>query len=271
MSHEPDPNGASGAGAAPAGGNTATSSSSSSGGVVHQGGGTQSGGTQSGGTTGSGTQPPPDPLALHQSCAGTASGGVLDSIEATVRWINAQPKPLTLACFLQSLQKPLKLNATYSIVSAQPSMGTRSPRLFIFFDGLILSVVPEGTGSSLLELGQLDGETRTVKAEIQFPVTQTLAPEAPFERVLYMQAFATVCGGCHGSEARYESIAYAKAYVSKAIRPEPSYAVPLSTLQRELAVCDDTLEFDRCEMLRALQQGGPISQDFPPGMSTSFF
>ena len=54
------------------------------------------------------------------------------SIAETVTLINALPKPLTLPCFLESLARPLEMSATFSVVSAQPAVGHRSPRVFLF-------------------------------------------------------------------------------------------------------------------------------------------
>ena len=80
------------------------------------------------------------------------------TIADVVALINAMPKPVTLPCFLAALARPLELYATRSVISAQPAVGRRSPRTFLFLDGLTLSVVPEGVGTRLLEMGELRDE-----------------------------------------------------------------------------------------------------------------
>jgi hypothetical protein len=52
----------------------------------------------------------PEDLSLCLSPPGVQISG----IESMVDWINAMPKPLTLACFIASLPRPLTYNATWS-------------------------------------------------------------------------------------------------------------------------------------------------------------
>ena len=78
--------------------------------------------------------------------------------DASPTWstlVNALPSPVTLPCFLQALARPLKMHAAVSLISAQPSVGARSPRIFLFFDGLRVSIVPAGAGAPLLEMGEI--------------------------------------------------------------------------------------------------------------------
>ena len=56
------------------------------------------------------------------------------TIEQAILLINSLPKPASVLCFIQALQKPLKIAGTYSNQSAQPA--TDSPRFFIFQDDL---------------------------------------------------------------------------------------------------------------------------------------
>src|SRR5687767_916415 len=91
------------------------------------------------------------------------------TIAEAIALVNALPPPVTLACFLQSLDRPLYAYATYSVISLQPAVGARSPRIFLFdgkSGGLVMSIVPEGMGSHALEFGQFVDETRTIKGEI---------------------------------------------------------------------------------------------------------
>ena len=189
------------------------------------------------------------------------------SIAAVVALVNALPHPVTLPCFLESLDRPLLLDAARGSISLQPGVGTRSPRLFLFVGPLIMSVVPEGRGSELLELGeQLEGNL-SIKAELSFPIVAALAPERPFEEVRL--GGGTTCGVCHPAEARAESIAYAEAYSSTAFRPRTGSRVSAAALADERERCDATAEPTRCAFLRALFDHGEVrANPFPATFPT---
>ena len=178
--------------------------------------------------------------------------------------LNTLPKPITLDCALTSLPRPLVLNATRSILSAQPAVGQRSPRVFVLYDKLILSVALAGMGQHLLEFGERRPEARTVKAEIEFPVTSELTHAAPFEQVMFQEG-QTSCAFCHASELRDESIDFTDAFVSIAYRPTERQAqVTIAELAAELGQCDPGAEPERCAMLESLfSRGMPLEQDFP--------
>ena len=174
--------------------------------------------------------------------------------------INALPSPVTLPCFLQALARPLKMHASVSLISAQPSAGARSPRIFLFFDGMRMSIVPAGAGAPLLELGEIREESRSLKAEILFPVTTPLDAATPYQRILFTPT-VTRCGFCHPVETPDPDITFATAFTSVALRPLDSYAVTIDSLANELAICDPSAEPDRCAMLQALfDQGPPVEQ-----------
>jgi hypothetical protein len=182
--------------------------------------------------------------------------------------INALPSPVTLPCFLQALARPLKMHASVSLISAQPSAGARSPRIFLFFDGMRMSIVPAGAGAPLLELGEIREESRSLKAEILFPVTTPLDAATPYQRILYTPT-VTRCGFCHPVETPDPDIPFATAFTSVALRPLDSYTVTIDSLANELAICDPTAEPDRCAMLQALfDQGPPVEQPFPADLPT---
>ncbi len=182
--------------------------------------------------------------------------------------IDALPSPVTLPCFLEALARPLKMHATVSLISAQPSAGARSPRIFLFSGGMRMSVVPAGAGAPLLELGEIREESRSLKAEILFPVTTPLDPVTPYERILFTPD-VTRCGFCHPVETPDPDITFATAFTSVALRPLDSYAVSIDSLANELAICDPTAEPDRCAMLQALfDQGPPVEQPFPADLPT---
>jgi len=186
------------------------------------------------------------------------------SVQDVLDLVNALPKPVSLPCFLESLQRPLRVHATRSTISAQPAVGRRSPRIFMFFDGLVLSVVPAGMGSPLLELGEVRTELRTLKAELEFPVKDSLPHEAPFERILYRDA-QTTCAFCHAAEVQDERTDFTQAFVSQALRPAlQSDRVSVAELATEVSQCDASAEPERCALLESLYgQGTPIDSEFP--------
>ena len=182
--------------------------------------------------------------------------------------VNALPSPVTLPCFVQALARPLQIHASVSTVSAQPSVGTRSPRIFTFWEGLRASIVLAGAGAPLLELGEIRPESRSLKAEILFPVTTPLDPMTPYERILFAPG-VTRCGFCHPAEDPDPDVTFATAFTSVALRPLDSYAVSIASLAHELAICDSEAEPDRCALLQALfDQATPVEQPFPANLPT---
>ena len=179
------------------------------------------------------------------------------------------PKPIELPCFVQHLAGPLAVDATMSSLSLQPAMGRRSPRLFILLDPLIASIVPQGVGRDLLEMSERRGETRSLKAEIVFPVTTELEHAAPFEHVLFGRD-VTSCAFCHGSEAPAADISFTTAFESEAFRPLPSNRVGIDELRAELAACDASAEPYRCSLLSALFEREAVTARELPESFTIF-
>lgn len=178
------------------------------------------------------------------------------TIDEVVARIEALPHPVSIPCVLASLPRPLTLVATNSVFSVQPAKGDDNPRLFILEDGLVLSVVPTGDGSELLELSEFVSPTQTLKAEIEFPVDGPISAELPYEHEFYEGL--TSCGVCHRDE--YESPDRPGAYVSVALRPAPDTLVPVSSLGPLLDGCDWEQEPARCELLSGLLDFGPVEQ-----------
>jgi hypothetical protein len=190
------------------------------------------------------------------------------NIEQTRLLVNALPKPLSLPCFVESLARPLRLFASRSLLSAQPATGVRSPRLFLFVGANVMTIVPEGDGAHLLELGEQRPDFRSLKAEIAFPVTAELPPDAPFSRAMFNDQ-VTGCAFCHAFEEQDPSIDYARAFVSEALRPLDGERVAIESVRAEHARCDATREPERCALLRALFAWGPTEeQPFPAEMPT---
>jgi len=212
---------------------------------------------------------PPPPTGRSPTAGCRAPAGVSNSphtIEETVTLINALPKPLSLPCFLESLARPLEISATNSLFSAQPARGPRSPRIFLFEDPNVMSVVPEGDGAPLLEFGEQRPDFRSLKAEITFPVETPLQASAPFANVIFSPPLTT-CGGCHAGEQQESVISGVPTFVSSALRPRPQELVSAASLEHELQVCDRAVEPQRCAMLDALMGWGPVTdRAFPPQM-----
>jgi hypothetical protein len=203
-------------------------------------------------------------------CSAPAGLAAPNSVGQVVDWINALPKPLSLACFLETLERPLAVYASESFFSAQPAVGRRSPRMFLFVPPLVMSVTPAGQGSPLLEFGEERANNTSLKAEIPFPVTAELEPSAPYDHVLVDGIFTT-CSGCHGEEEEDPTIPFARAFISRAIRPSPDERVSLEEVLLEERRCDARAEPGRCAMLTAIfGQGDVQDAEFPETLQTFY-
>jgi hypothetical protein len=190
------------------------------------------------------------------------------TIGETVTLINALPKPLSLPCFLESLARPLQINAANSLFSAQPAQGLRSPRIFVFQDPNVMSIVPAGEGAALLEFGEQRPEFRSLKAELVFPISVQLEPGAPFDHLRSPASSFTTCAGCHAGELQESEIAGVRTFVSLALRPRPADLVSVQSLNHELEICDRASEPQRCAMLDALLGWGVVTdRTFPIEMA----
>ena len=165
------------------------------------------------------------------------------TVDDVIARINALPMPVTAPCFTASLPRPLAIVATTSRFSAQPAGGPEDPRIFIFTAGSLLSVVTDGQGRNLLEVGELMTTSRTLKAEIVFPVTAPITREAAYAHLDYVPA-ATSCGLCHTGEEAHP--AHRLARVSIAFRPPARTLVSLERVRGFAAACDQSVQRDRC-------------------------
>lgn len=184
--------------------------------------------------------------------------GELSSIADTIVRLNALEAPADGPCFVATLPRPVAVVATIGATSAQPAAGASSPRLFLLLPKLVVSVVPAGEGSKLLELGEWVTSTRTLKGEVSLPVTAPLAPDAAFRRV-FVGPGGSVCATCHRNEAAHPSIA--DAFVSAAFKPALGTFVTVAELRTLHDVCtrdDDPSE--RCAMFHALFDFGEVRQ-----------
>jgi hypothetical protein len=193
--------------------------------------------------------------------------GSPESIEDAVELINALPKPVSVACFVQALDRPLKIYATNSVFSRQPAVGDRSPRIFIFSDQLLISIATDGAGSSLVEFGQLTSDQTSLKGELQLPVTQNLTGTEAFERIRLQNG--TSCAACHSGETLSNLVTATEAFESRAIKPSPATQVDLTQLKEEYSDCNSSREPIRCSLLKAVFGFGAVQfQDFPDSMRT---
>lgn len=211
-------------------------------------------------------------LAAAARCTpGAGASGSPTNVEEVVVLINTLPRPVTIACFVESLDRPLYVFATNSVASLQPSAGPSDPRVFIFKWPLIISVTSGGHGATLLEASVVQpGNRRSLKAELRFPVFDTVPQGLAYSRI--REGSGTACAlFCHGSEERDQRIAFAEAFISRAIRPSLSSEVSIATLQRLRSECPPQTHRERCDLLQALLgHGEVIRRAFPEEMSEGF-
>jgi hypothetical protein len=210
-----------------------------------------------------------NPLGRARCTAPPGTTGSPRTIEEAVTLLNALPKPTSVACFVESLDRPFTAYATSSPFSAQPALSAHSPRVFIKLERLWLSVVIDGDSSYLIEFSYLLDELHSIKGELKAPLNEALAASAPYDRV--RSGEGTVCGICHYGEERVASVTFTAAYASIPFRPRPDSRVALDVLAAEARACDWKAEPHRCEMLSALFDNGVVPEEsFPVTMPTFF-
>lgn len=191
------------------------------------------------------------------------------TIEEAVTLINSLPKPVSVACFVAALDRPIKANLTSNSNSAQPAVGTRSPRIFIVIDKLNISVVPEGIGQDYVEFSYMVSETMSVKAELEFPIIENVTPQTPYSRIRYNKG--TACAVCHGIEARFADVTFTEAFYSLAFQPQKNTRVGLETFRGEVAKCNPAVEPKRCALISAFFSQGPVQNYEFPAVMPYFF
>lgn len=190
------------------------------------------------------------------------------TINETVDLINALPKPLKINCFLRSLRRPLRVNMTLSKLSAQPAVGNNSPRVFIFIDNLVLSIVPEGPGKDLLELSEMYSDSKSLKSELIFPINENITYQTGYDRILSPESGGTTCGSCHNYESEDTTINEVNGFTSTALKPQTVFTI--SQFYTEVYSCEGQANInERCEIILGLgDQGDLIEAAFPENTPT---
>ena len=212
-----------------------------------------------GGAGGMGEVTEPPPVVRARCATPERVSGAPTSIPEAITHLNLLPRPTSVACFLQSLKRPLELYMTSSPGSLQPSPGARSPRTFIVNGPLIMTIVPDGRARDTLELGFRTSPDRSIKTEVPFPLTEEVSAATIFEHV--QQGSGTVCGGCHVGEIHTDYEAFpGGVFESNIIIPNSVYEVDLEAFRAEEPICDPQVESARCGILTALFGYGEVLQ-----------
>jgi hypothetical protein len=208
-----------------------------------------------------------DQVLGRDECVPAALKVSFATIPDVISHINKLPLPLTIPCLIDSLPKPLRINATNSALSVQPAAGSYNPRIFIFVDNIILTFVPVGKGSETVEFSELRSDTSSVKGEISFPVTEILAEDSAYKQIMRKDGYdGTTCVGCHMGEDKVSD----QVFETRALKPFVRQDVPLPYLEELKNTCV-TVGRLRCDIFDALFKGkAPLPIDFPDDMPTLF-
>ncbi len=211
-----------------------------------------------------------NPVNTSGQCIAPEGMGSPQTIQATVELLNTLPGPVTVACFVQALDRPLVVSATTGVVSAQPAGGPNNPRFFIDTGGLLLSVVPDGRGRDLLEIGEEYGAGQTLKGEFLMPLDLPVLADSPYDHLRHNDHL-TVCGLCHRDERLAPEIGHPNAYVSVKFRPLLGEVLPLERVRLMHESCDAEDEPERCAIFSALfDHGEVVPHTFSESLSTIF-
>ncbi len=191
------------------------------------------------------------------------------TIFEALTFIDSLPRPVTVPCVVEALERPMSVIGSTSPFSAQPAAGDEAPRIFAVYETLVLSFVPDGDGSHVLEFAEERPNARSVKAELKMPVDAELVFAEAFEHL--EMGTGSVCGSCHKNEQPAWDIDYANAFESQALRPTPNDVVDLYSIYDQAEACDPETTPDRCEIYDALFYRGEIEDgDFPRPLPTIF-
>jgi len=182
------------------------------------------------------------------------------TIAEAVALANGLPFPVSAECFVEALDRPLRVEAVNSQESLQRAPGARSPRVFIWSaESLVISVVLDGPERDLVEFGHFVAPDRTIKAELDFPLVAPVAMATALERVRNPEhPRITRCFVCHDREEDEPGVPGGRS--SLALRPRASTLVDLAALRAEHDRCDRDREPARCRWLAALFTHGPVER-----------
>ncbi|MEM6990353.1 MAG: hypothetical protein AAF721_07650 [Myxococcota bacterium] len=206
--------------------------------------------------------PPPAPVAApvdpRRCKPGPGTTGSPGTIEEAVALANALPFPVSAECLVESLDRPLRLEATSSRSSVQPAAGARSPRVFIWTtDSFVIALAVDGPGRDLIEFGQFVTPRRSIKGELAFPLTQPVTVATALDRVRNAEhPEITSCFVCHDRERDEPTVPGGRSSLS--IRPHPKTLVDVTTLRDESQRCDPSAEPARCRWLRSIVGHGAV-------------
>jgi len=201
---------------------------------------------------------PPPAVDTRRCKPAPGTTGSPTTIAQAVALANGLPFPVTAECYVEALDRPLRAEATTSRSSRQPAVDERSPRVFLWgSDTFVTTVVLGGEGRNLIEFGQFTTPRRSVKGELEFPLTEPISSATAFDQVRNLEhPTITRCFVCHDAERDEPGIPGGRS--SLALRPRPSSVVDVASLSKERDLCDPTAEPDRCRWLEALAGHGPI-------------
>lgn len=195
-----------------------------------------------------------------------------NSLVAVVELLESLPRPVTVECFVESLERPLNLIASESTFSAQPA-AQGSPRIFGMYEGFIASWVPRGDGSHVLEFAEQRPDFRSVKAELHMPIEGAITYD-DFAHVNKDPELGegTICGGCHHLEEPVPDIGLGGTfYQSEALRVATAETVRVQTLRDLHDYCDPEFDPRRCDILAAtFDHGEVVDSDFPRVLPTIY-
>lgn len=196
----------------------------------------------------------------------------ISSLRDIVRTINALPKPVSISCLLDVLPRPLLVSGSSSTISAQPSQGDLNPRIFIRINNVVLSIVPIGKPSFVLELSEVLNHLESIKGEIPFPVEGILPEDAALDHIRRRDEIeGTVCAGCHGLEQPAPQYP-GKGFISRPLKQRSDSFVNLRKIVEFYKQCREEIS-PRCEIFQSLFRKGEKSVKelrFPDEMTTIF-
>lgn len=213
-----------------------------------------------------------DPIVFEagRTCTAPEGMGRPTTIKAVLDLIDALPRPVTVECFIDSLDRPLAMVGSTSVFSAQPAFSDEAPRIFAVNDTLIISWVPDGDGGKLLEFAEERPFSRSVKAEVVMPVEGEFKYSDAFDHLIQDDQATSTCGICHGQETRAMDIDYGVAFESLALRPRDLDQVNVTRMRELKEACDPAQTPQRCKIWNAMFRGPVEDTDFGRSLPTFF-